>query len=98
MPGLVIAGMLFASMASYWMNQVSIASAMGDRPTRQEMKETVQEYHENVKRELDTLKESINKSQTETREDMQAIRRYMDDQATSRSNTSRPASHTEENR
>lgn len=90
---LVVSGMIFTGMASYYANQVGIASAMGDRPTRQEMKETVQQYHETVKRELDTIKES----QKETREDMRAIRRYMDEQAISRATTSRPT-HTEETR
>ena len=89
---LIVAGMLFTGMASYYANQVGIASAMGDRPTRQEMKETVEQYHETVKRELDTIKES----QKETREDMRAIRRYMDEQAINRA--ARAAPHTEENR
>ncbi len=91
---LIVAGMIFTGMASYYTNRISIASAMGDRPTRQEMKETVQTYHETVKRELDTIKES----QRETREDMRAIRRYMDDQAIRRARPTRPPTNEGVNR
>ncbi len=70
-------GMALAALVSYYSSQVSVAAELGDRPTRAEMRETIQEYTSIVQRELDTIKES----QKETREDMRAIRRYMDEQA-----------------
>ena len=67
-------GIVLAGIVVYYSSQVSIAAELGDRPTRAEMKATVQAYHFAVQRELDTIKETLK----ETREDMRAIRRYME--------------------
>ena len=70
-------GIVLAGMVSYYSSQVSIAAELGNRPTRGEMREAIKEYTVTAQRELDTIKES----QKETREDMRAIRRYMDEQS-----------------
>lgn len=70
-------GIVLAGMVSYYSSQVSIAAELGNRPTRVEMREAIKEYTVTVQRELDTIKES----QKETREDMRAIRRYMEQTA-----------------
>lgn len=49
--------MLFTGMASYYANQVGIASAMGDRPTREEVNGHVQELKEIIVREVAEIKD-----------------------------------------
>lgn len=70
------AAMVLTALISYYSSQVSIAAELGDRPTRAEMRDTVKGYTDTVQRELDTIKESLR----EGREDMRAIRRYIESQ------------------
>jgi len=78
---LIIAGMIIAGLASYFSSRVGLAEELGNRPTRQEVTNHVQELKEIIVREVKEIKEqqktdaqSYQTQQTEVRQDIRDLR------------------------
>ncbi len=77
---LIVFGMVFTGMASYWTNRVSITSAIGDRPTRAEVQQQLTEIKETIVREVKDIKdqqetdaENYTRQQWEVRQDIREL-------------------------
>ncbi len=55
-PGPIIA-LLIAGFTAYWAAQVAITKELGDRPSRQEMKQETDDIRGQIRRELDTIQQ-----------------------------------------
>lgn len=81
---LIVVGMLFTGMASYYANQVGVVSAMGDRPTREEMNGHIEKLEDRIVQEVKDAKEEqqaqyivIRDQQKETRQDIRDLRQII---------------------
>lgn len=64
---LTILAMIISGVVAYFTGQASIAQSIADRPTRQEMKETVKATQEETQRQLDDIKRQQEKAYNETK-------------------------------
>ena len=64
---LTVLAMILSGIVAYYSGRISIAQSIAERPTRQEMKETIKATQEETQRQLDDIKKQQEKAYQETK-------------------------------
>ena len=77
-------GLALTATVSYFSSQISLASELGDRPTREEMNGHIEKLEETIVREVTEVKEQqkanyedVKEQQSETRQDIRDLRQLI---------------------
>jgi len=83
-PIIFVGVIISAATVSYFSSQISLASELGDRPTREEMNGHIEKLEETIVREVKEAKEQqktnyedVKEQQRETRQDIRDLRQLI---------------------